>query len=182
MGKGRPPLCKICGKKLDADAAYVVYASGNGRKAFYCSQEEYESTIKKPQKKKAVTKQPKEKIPTYRDKAYELICNIIGRPKIINTILWKEWKIWNEVAADEVIAQYLEENRDYLVGAIGRLDNVEFNRIRYLSAILKNSLGDFKSKEKEMEKPKTQVDDTFYAPIATNNNKRRSLADLEDEF
>jgi hypothetical protein len=54
----------------------------------------------------------------------------------------------------------------------------------YLSAILKNKLGDYKPKvvEKQQEKPKIQVDTTFYEPISTSNNKRRSLEDLEDDF
>jgi hypothetical protein len=78
----------------------------------------------------------------------------------------------------------LDENKEYLSDVISRLDNVEYNRIRYLSAILKNKLGDYKPKAivKQTEKPKTQVDTTFYEPMQTNNNKRRSLADLEDDF
>ena len=31
---------------------------------------------------------------------------------------------------------------------IAKLDNIEFNRIRYLSAVLKNNLGDYKPKQK----------------------------------
>ena len=119
-----------------------------------------------------------------KDKAYYLICDIIGRKEIINTSLWDEWAIWNKIATNELIGRYLEENKDYLVGAISRLEDKEFNRIRYLSTVLKNSLGDYKPKAivKEAEKPKVQVDTTFYEPVETQNNKRRSLADLEDDF
>lgn len=166
--------CRICGTQLDTKTAHLVTTydkNGKEKKAFFCSKEEYEKDLAK-----------KEKAAADKDKAYRLICEIIGRKEIINSVLWKEWTIWNKVVPNEVIGQYLEENKSYLIGIVSRLDNVEFNRIRYLSAILKNKLGDFKPKAKEKEKPKVQVDETFYMPMATRNNKRRSLADLEDEF
>ena len=165
--------CRICGVQLDTKTAYLVvtYDKNNKvKKAFFCSKEEYEKDLAK-----------KEKAAADKDKAYYLICEIIGRKEIINTALWKEWAVWNQVASNEVIGRYLEDNKKYLVDTISRLDNVEFNRIRYLSTILKNKLGDYKPKAKEVEKPKVQVDETFYAPITTRNNKRRSLADLEDD-
>lgn len=164
--------CRICGEPLDTKTAYLVVT--NGKKAYYCSQEEYESDEAK--KKKATED---------KDKVYRLICDIIGRQEILNSALWKEKAIWNKVATDEIIGQYLDENKDYLSSMIGRLDNVEYNRIRYLSAILKNKLGDYKPKyvEKEVEKPKVNVDESFYEMAPLNrNNKRRSLADLEDDF
>lgn len=210
MGAGRPPKCKICGKKLSVETAYMVvwYTSGGTKmKAFYCSQEEYNSNVfnkkkangtnkakkeevkqkeKKPRKKREPKNQkPKEvvveKTLTDRDYAYGLICEIIGRQKIINTILWKEWKVWNEVASDTTIKRYLSENKEYLCSVIARLDNIEYNRIRYLSAVIKNKIGDFASNATESDSPKVQVDETFYA-VATRNNRRRSLADLEDEY
>jgi hypothetical protein len=50
-----------------------------------------------------------------------------------------------------------------------------------LSAVIKNKIGDFASNVTESESPKVQVDETFYA-VVTRNNRRRSLADLEDEY
>lgn len=212
MGAGRPPQCKICGTKLNVKTAYMVVtrsASGKETKKFYCSQEEYEAyvlekqkkleTKKAAQEKKRVEKaqQPKkkrgrppkkkveivvEKIPTDRDKAYQLICEILGKQQIINTALWKEWKEWNTVASDEVIGKYLAENKEWMSRKISSLGSTEFGCIRYLSAILKNNLGDFKPKTPEAAKPKVQVDETFYGHIATRNNKRRSLEDLEDNY
>ena len=113
---------------------------------------------------------------------YWLICDIIGRKEIINTALWSERKIWSTIATDEIIATYLEQNKDYLSDTISRIEDKEFNRIRYLSAIIKNNIGDFIQNVKIEEKPKVQIDTTFYEPIETQNNKRRSLADLEDDF
>lgn len=163
--------CRICGEPLDTKTAHLVMT--NGKKAYYCNQEEYESD----EAKKKKTAEDKEKV-------YRLICNIIGRQEIVNSALWKEKAVWNKVATDEVVGQYLEENMEYLTSMISRLDDIEYNRIRYLSAVLKNKLGDYKPKvvAKEAEKPKIKVDENFYEAAPTHRNKRRSLADLEDEF
>lgn len=170
---GRKAKCRACGEVLDTITAYKVIAYDTNDKtktSYYCSKEEYEKH--EEEKRKSVE---------YKDKAYTLICEIIGREKIINTVLWKEWKEWNNAFSNEIIALYLEENKEYLVSTISRLEDKEFNRIRYLSAILKNSLGDFKPKI-NTENPKVLVDETFYETTPTTQNKRRSLADLEDEF
>lgn len=123
-----------------------------------------------------------EKYKADKDKAYWLICEIINRDDIINTVLWKEWAIWNKVASNEVIGQYLEENKNYLINAISKIDDVEFLRIKYLSAIIKNSIGDYRPNTKETQRPKIAVDETFYTPTSSCQKKRRSLADLEDDF
>lgn len=183
---GRPAKCKICGKKLDTDTAHkvVVYDKKNNAKNFYyCSEEEYNADKSKKDKAAADNK-----------KVYGLICEIVGRKEIINSVLWKEWKEWNKVASDEVIGQYLEENKAYLVSAIGRLDDMEFNRIRYLSAVLKNKLGDFKPKvvAREVEKPnpliraepKAEIDTRSDVGLRINKKKknvrRKGFAEMED--
>ena len=172
----RKAKCRACGSSLDTTTAFKLIEHNTNDKqktSYYCSREECLDDCAK-----------KEKAKEDKDKAYELICEIIGREKIINTVLWKEWKVWNTVATDDIIAQYLTDNKAYLMNVISRLDDVEFNRIRYMSAILKNSLGDFKPKvvAAQIEKPKVKVDESFYGTVPTTQNKRRSLADLEDEF
>ena len=163
--------CRICGEVLDTNVAYKIVT--NGKNAYYCSQEEYEADQEK-----------KKKSAEDKDKVYRLICDIINRKEITNTALFAEWKIWNKVADNEIIGKYLYENKDFLCNTIARLEDKEFNRIRYLSAILKNKLGDYKPSvaTSETEKPKVNVDQTFYEATPTTRNKRRSLADLEDEF
>ena len=167
--------CKICGEPLDTKTAYKVITldkNNKEKKAYYCSQEEYEADAKK-----------KEKVAADKDKVYRLVCDIINRKEITNTALFSEWKIWNKVANNEKIGAYLEENKAYLCSVISRLEDKEFNRIRYLSAILKNKLGDFIVREKKVEQPKPIVKvEMDYEVVNTNNNKRRSLADLEDDF
>ena len=159
--------CRICGEALDTKTAHLVVT--NGKKAYYCSAEEFEADETK-----------KKKVAADKEKVYRLVCNIIGRQEIVNSALWKEKAIWNKVVADEVIGQYLEENKEHLTGIIGRLDDVEYNRIRYLSAVLKNKLGDYKPKVavKEIATPKIQ-DEHYETKFKLK--QRRGFEDLEDD-
>ena len=169
---GRKAKCKICGTPLDTTTAFKVIAYDTNNKAktsYYCSREEYEKD-EEIKKKNAADK----------DKAYWLICDIIGRKEILNTALWKEWKEWNKVFSNEAIASYLEENKAYLTSTISRLEDKEFNRIRYLSAILKNSLGDFKPKEKVQTVINHIIQDEHYE-TKFKLKSRRGFEDLEDD-
>ena len=163
--------CRICKKSLNTKDAYCVIT--NDKRFYYCNATEYEE-YKRKQEKEAADK----------DKVYRLICDIIGRKEIINSILWKEKSVWNKVCADEVIAQYLEENKDYLRSVVSKLEDKEFNRIRYVSAILKNKLSDYRPRVMEEPKPKveTNMNEMMYEIHNINKNKRKSLADLEDMF
>ena len=174
---GRMAKCRVCGAKLDTTTAYkVIICDTNDREKrfYYCSKEEYEADEAR-KKKEAADK----------DKVYRLICDILGRKEVVNTALWKEKAVWNKVCTDEVIAQYLEENKDYLTGAISRLDDVEFNRIRYLSAILKNKLGDYKPKVEEERKPvESNSDFELFEPtvVKQNNQSDCIVEDEEDDW
>lgn len=189
--------CRYCQTKIDTKDAYLVM---NGKqKAYFCNEEHYHLLVSEKEEEKrrkaealeAARQKKKEEhdaaVKQYKadkDKVYYSICEIIGRKAIINTLLWKEWAVWNKVAANNIIGTYLEENKDYLCDVISKIENSEFLRIKYLSAILKNKLGDYKPSHKanNENKPKIKVTETFYEPVQTQNNKRRSLADLEDEF
>lgn len=162
--------CKICGTPLDTNTAYKI-TDKNGKNKYFCSATEFKA--EEERKKKAVED---------KDRVYYLICDIMGEKEILNTALWKEKTEWNKAFSDEFIAKYLQENKDYLTSAITRLDSSQFAKIRYLSAILKNSLSDFKPKASEVEKPKVVVDETIYDTPTQSLNKRRSLEDLEDMF
>ena len=162
--------CKICGTQLNTTEAYKI-TDKNGKNKYYCSTTEYET--EEARKKKAAED---------KDRVYRLICDIMGEKDIINTILFKEWQIWLKVADNEKIERYLEENKKYLTLVISRLENKIYNRIRYLSAILKNNLDKYKPKVDEIEKPKVIIDETIYNTSTHSINRRRSLADLEDDI
>lgn len=153
--------CKYCGKALNTSDAYKIEMIGprNGKLTYRycCSEEEWRAdedrkkmSIEEKQRKKAAEEERKEKAKQDKDKAYYIICKIIGRDEIINTRLWSEWKEWNKVASNEKIWRFLVENEAYLTGVIGKLVDAESPRIGYLSAVLKNSLGDYRPKAQEV--------------------------------
>lgn len=161
--------CQICKNKIERDTAYKRVV-GKANK-YYCSATEYENDLAQ-----------KQKIAEDKDKVYRLICDILGEKEVLNTALWKEKTVWNKAFSDEIIAKYLAENKDYLTSAVSKLSGTEYAKIRYVSAVLKNSLRDFKPKAEEQPKPKIVVEETIYTTPTHSLNKRRSLADLEDDI
>lgn len=170
----RQVKCRNCGTFIDKDQAVIVQ---NGKtKAFYCD----ENCMKSAQERVIATQKEKKE----KEKVYNEICSIFNY-KLVNTALWREWQDWNQVADNGKILAYLKENHDYIAGAIGRLSSSEYAKIRYLSAVLKNSLYDYKVKVAEEEKPidkpiehKINVDEgyeTKYKP----KTKRVGLEDIE---
>lgn len=154
--------CKCCGNKIERENAYKVMTDKGNK--YYCSKAEYEAM----QKEKAD-----------KDAIYTEIVDIFGY-KIQNSALFKEWKCWNELASNEKILSYIQENKDYIKGAVGKLNSTEYARVRYMSAILKNSLVDYKVGSRK-EPEKITVDCEIYeAPIFTKK-KRRGLSELENE-
>lgn len=163
--------CQICKTPLDTKTAYKV-TDKNGKNKYFCSQSEYEA--EEARKKKA-----KE----YKDKVYRLICDLFGY-EIQNTQIFAEWNLWNKLKSNEIIYKYLVENKEYLKQICNKPFEGEYQKIRYFSAVLKNSLRDFKPKVEVGKKPriKVEIDETIYESPAHSLNKRRSLADLEDEI
>lgn len=161
--------CKICGTQLNTTEAYKV-TDKNGKNRYYCSASEFE--IEEARKKKAAED---------KDRVYYLICDILGEKEIINTALWAEKKIWNKAFSDEIIAKYLAENKDYLTSAVSKLSGTEYAKIRYVSAVLKNSLRDFKPKLEVVEKPKIIVTEEHYE-TKYKPKSRQALEDLEEGY
>lgn len=166
----RQVKCRNCGTFIDKDKAVIVQSGKT--KAFYCD----ENCMKSAQEKVIAAQKEREE----KEKVYNEICSIFNY-KLVNTALWREWQDWNQVADNGKILAYLKENHDYIAGVIGRLSSSEYAKIRYLSAVLKNSLHDYKVKVAEEEKPiehKINVDEgyeTKYKPKA----KRIGLEDIE---
>ena len=172
---GRKAKCRICKTSLDTATAYKVIthdANGKEKTAYYCSCEEYSEDCAK-----------KEKAAIDYYAVENAITEIFGY-KVENGALHKEWQRWNNLASNERIAAYLTENKNYLFEIMRKDFSSEFGKIRYFSTVLCSKLMDFnvKVEAKHVEKPKVQVEEIFYASTTTTQNKRRSLADLEDEF
>ena len=161
--------CQICKSKIERDTAYKRVV-GKANK-YYCSEEEWQKEEDK-----------KQKAAEDKDKVYRLICDILGEKEVLNTALWKEKALWNKAFSDEIISKYLGEHKDHLASAVSKLSGTEYAKIRYVSAVLKNSLRDFKPKADEIPKPKVVVEETIYEVPTHSLNRRRSLADLEDDI
>ena len=164
--------CQICRKKIERDTAYKRVV-GKANK-YYCSEAEWRQEEDK--KKKAAED---------KEKAYRLVCDIMDENEIINTVLWKEWQVWNKVANNEKIAKYLDENKDYLTSVIGRLGSSEYARIRYLSAIIRDKIKGFVPKVKIEELPKVvNTSFEFFEPTIEKKSQieEQILYDVEDDL
>lgn len=152
--------CKGCQEKIDRDIAYKIVI--NGKNNYYCNEQEYKD-IKNKRK--------------IKDNTYLKIYDIFGR-KITNTILFKEVNELADIYGYEIIYAYLDKNQDYLSNVMSKDFNNEFGQIRYFSAILKNSLTDFKVENKVVEKE-------LIVDIPKNNFKpkqrKKSLIEYEME-
>lgn len=164
----RTAKCRICGAQLSTDTAFKV--DGKPPK-YFCSETEFRAEEER-----------KKKVAEDKDRVYTLICRIIGRETIINTSLWAEWKCWSTVADDAKIGQFLTENEEYLTSMIGKLANAEFPRIRYLSTVLKNRLGDYKPRAVEEVKARPRVVQEEHCETKYKPKVRKALLDFEEDY
>lgn len=131
---------------------------------YYCSEKEYADYIAE-----------REKFAQQKARLNELIEDFIG--KTTNTILYKEIGIWLSVADYDTICSYLTENKTNIMSALHKDFTSEYGKIRYFSAIIKNSIGDYKPKKPEIVRPvETEIYEVKFKP----KSKRKCLADYED--
>lgn len=164
--------CRYCGERVEKEDAY----KDPNKNSYYCSEEHYLATMKKRedfQKEKEENKQKK------IDQVYEEVADIFGY-RIQNSQLFKEMKLWRSICNDEKILAYLQEHKDYIKSKLEKLNSSEYARIRYVSAILKNSLKDYAATVR-VEPEKINVDCEIYEPTVFAKKKRRGLSELEDE-
>lgn len=161
--------CQICKTPLDTNTAYKI-TDKNGKNKYFCSQDEFEA--EEARKKKA--KEDK-------DKVYRLICDLFGY-EIQNTQLFAEWNLWNKLKSNEIIYKYLVENKEYLQQICNKPFEGEYQRIRYFSAVLKNSLRDFKPKVEVADKAVIETMDEQPAMYVNTKkiNRRRGFAEEDD--
>lgn len=167
--------CRRCGTYIEKSKAYK---DTTRRGFYYCNEEEYLIEKKKREDAEKAKEAAAER-KTKRDAVYHELCDIFGY-EVQNSVLFTEWILWNKLANDEKILAYLQENKDYIKSKMERTNGTEYARIRYLSAILKNSLHDYKV-EKKTEPTKIIVNYEMYEPVVSTKKKRRGLSELEDE-
>lgn len=163
--------CKICRQQIEKDTAYkiVKVSPTNGKKTnyYFCSEAEWQA--EEERKKKA--KEDK-------DKVYFLICDMFGY-EIQHTQFFDEWKSWNKLKSNEIIYKYLRENEERLCEICDKPFDNEFQRIRYFSAVLKNTLRDFQPKVEVVEKPKAVIEEHYETKYKAK--ARRALDDFEED-
>ena len=154
--------CKICGTLVEKDTAYKIIK--NGKNLYYCSEQEYIDYTNQ-----------QIKIAQQKSRMYEMIEYFIG--KTTNTALFKEANIWLSVADYDTICNYLTDNKAYIASVMNKDFSSEYAKIRYFSAIVKNSIGDYKPSKPE---PVKSVETEFYETKYQPKRKRKCLADYED--
>ena len=171
---GMRVTCRYCKSKIEKKDALQI--PGEKYNTYYCNQECYSKANAEKKAKeieRLAKKQEKEENKQKRiDPVYEEIADIFGY-RIANSALFKEMKLWRGICDDTKILAYLQENRDRIKSAMERASSSEYARIRYVSAILKNSLADYNVKNIEAEKttPGITVDEDYIMPI---NKKKKT--------
>ena len=164
--------CRYCGERVEKEDAY----KDPNKNSYYCSEEHYLAIMNK---REDFQKEKEEKKQNKIDPVYEEVADIFGY-RIQNSQLFKEMKLWRSICDDEKILAYLQEHKNYIKNKLEQLDSNEYSQIRYVSAILKNSLADYK-KTARIDPEKINVDCEIYEPIVSKKKKRRGLNALEDE-
>jgi len=172
--------CRQCQTNLNTQDAYKTTI--NNRNAYFCNEEHYEKFLQ--------TEEDKKKVKQLHDRVCELFAEILGVTQITNTALYKEKAELNAVYSDEVIISYLEENKEWIVTSVAKLTGNTYGKIRYVSVILRNKLGDYRPKTVVKEdKPttvesKVELDTRDDVGLRTNKKKkttrRRGFAEMED--
>ena len=167
---GMRVTCRYCKAKIEKKDAFQVH--GEKYNTYYCNKECYSNAIAKKEETQKIKAASKEKKQRKIDPVYEEIADIFGY-RIQNSALFAEMKLWRGICDDTKILAYLQENRDRIKAAMERASSSEYARIRYISAILKNSLADYNVKNIEAEKttPGITVDEDYIMPI---NKKKKT--------
>lgn len=157
---GNKYKCKFCGNKVDSDYAFQT-CNRSGKSSYWCSQSEYIKYVIEENKRKTV-----------RSYAYR----ILGE-EVSHSQLAKELDAWHETNSWDKLIAYFEANTDSLEN---KMNSKQFNsiygKIRYLSAVVRDTIDDFKLEVEEPVRPASE----FVEPVINNNKKkRRGLVDID---
>ena len=164
--------CQCCKKQLDTKEAFKVEVDGKNK--YWCNEECYKITEEEKEKQA--------KIKAEYDEIFETTKEIFGYEFNGHSLLQRELKAWEKLTTRQKIILYLKENKDWLSTVMSKEFNGDYNRVRYYSAVVSSKLHDFKPKVEEQPKPRVMVEETIYEAPTHSLNRRRSLADLEDDI
>lgn len=166
--------CRFCQTRLTTSLAYKV--ENKDKKAYFCSKDHYNKYVEKEE----IECKQKEMAEALENKFYNLMCEILGVDKITNTALWREKKELKAAYSEELIISCLEENKAWLTISVAKLDGGIYGKIRYVSVILRNKLGDYKPQIPTRAETTPKMQDEHYE-TKFKLKKRISLEDLEDD-
>lgn len=157
--------CRFCSKKIDKKDAFSV--KKNGKNLYYCNEQEYNTILMNQH---------------YKNQIYENITNIFGY-KVTNTALFKELADLCGTHGYELVYHYICDNTKKLCEAMNKDFVHEYAKIRYFSAIIKNSIVDYRDKE---YRQKTYTPPIKYSQDVVEtkfkaSKQRRALSDIESE-
>lgn len=157
---GNKYKCRVCHATVDSDYAFQSFTV-KGKPFYCCNQSEYIGFIIEENKKKAV------KNYTYR---------ILGQ-EVSHGQLAQEISEWHKTNSWDKLIAYFEANADSIESKMSSKNFASiYGKIRYLSAIVKNSIDDFKLEVEEPIRPASE----FVEPVINNNKKkRRGLVDVD---
>ena len=135
--------CKKCSEKIDRDSAFKVVV--NNKNSYYCDELEY---LEVQAEKEA------------RLKVFKQLEKIIG--KTTNTVLNKEIKIIADVHTHIKLSRYLEDNLQELKAVLNKNFNSEYAKLKYLFAIIRNNIGDWKAVKSTREDLTFNIEMTEY--------------------
>lgn len=157
----RTAKCKYCGKPVITTEGYKVVAGG--KNAYYCNEQEYRKVIALSQA---------------RNNVLALCEEIVNNPT--DSVIGKELNEWLKIADLAKISAYLTENKAYIINQLERKTfNSYYGKVRYFSAIVKNSLPVYKMPQPDIQKDLTEICEV--KPY-TYSRKRKSLCELAEEL
>lgn len=151
----------ICGSSIEKDTAYKIIKGKINR--YCCSEQEYKDHMAE-----------QEEISKQKAKFYKMVEYFLGAT--VNTALYKEIQIWLSLSDYKTLCDYFTDCRFTLTKAMNKQFVSEYARIRYFSAIVKNSIGDYKPLKPE---PVKAVEAEFYKTKYKPTKKRKCLSDYE---
>lgn len=167
-----------CRNKIEQSCAYKVVLGG-ARKVCFLNEQHYHRWQDKNSAKSNKIDE-KEFAPIY-----DAVLDICGGKFTGRTIVWKEYLTWKEVVDGNgnKVKWYLTENKRSLSEALKKKHfESDFGMIKYLSAIVKNNVAQYRSNEYmslPLKESESQVKEN--TAVIPNSKRRKSLAELEDE-
>ncbi len=156
---GNKYKCRVCHATVDSDYAFQSFTA-KGKPFYCCNQSEYVKYVIEKNKENRV-----------KDFTYQAL----GQ-KTSNSQLYKEIGEWHSNNSWDKLIAYFEANVDYIESQMNAKEfNSIYGKIRYLSAIVKNHIDDFKFDVDLPVRPASE----FVEPVITNKKKRRGLMDID---